>query len=422
MKKYIIMTYDFSGLGGAELYVRDKQEYMLDKNWKVFLLCGGKAKTPEEIYITDLQRYSEGVFSFLNYYPVYFSKRIRMRYVDKICDHIGYIDGDEILIESNNLKVACWGEMLAQKCHGKNFCYILNENFHGDCLDFMNFKHLRNELAGTYDDSLIKMFDGYKNIPPNERYYLTATNSQVVKDIPYDKLPSKKNYDWVIGSIGRLEKPYVRWMIKAVNNFAKKYCHKKILLILVASDENNKTKLMIKDEVTSSNLEIMVTGVLFPIPKVIFAYVDLFISSATSAQISASEGTPTITVDGNDYKGIGILGYTTSEDLYHSSKKDIFEIDELIEQVLIHNVCDSIPFDPNLVWLFKQKDWKNILDAHLDLINRSASEKQYYDLNSRFITNYKHILLNCILYRILGLKIINKFKTQRRINNEVISK
>lgn len=408
MKKYIIITFNYAGMGGAELYVRDKVEYIEKKGWKAYVFAEGRnTVNQEDILIEDLKKYASGIMVELGNYPQFYSKKQLDIIIRMLVNQIDYNQDDEIVIESHNALTACWGELLAHKCNGKHICFILNEIFYGDCIQFMDFKHKRRELAGTYDDSLIKMFKGYKNVPENERFYLLATNSQVIKDIEYNQLPDVTEYDWVISSLGRLEKKFVGPSLCEISKFAKEHKEKKILLILIASDENEQTKEMIKSSLNGvENVTLFVTGVLCPVPRKIFEVSDVFVSSATSAQMSACEGVPTITVDGNDFRGIGILGYTTSEDLYHESGKEGIDVSELLNQVLIEKICDKITFDKNKVWLFKQKDWMNILDSHMKFIFDSERKKEYYDI-MKSQPNKKNYF-KIILLRIFGAKLTNK--------------
>ena len=345
MKKFVLLTFNYSGMGGAELYARDKLEYMQRKGYESYIFAPKGYSENTEILIEDLKQFNNGITELLDYYPQQCSPKDIKKTVLFVLEAINYSDSDEVLIESNSFITSCWGELIAQYIQGKNYCFILHENFYGDCLEFFEFKLNRKELAGTYDDSLVKMFTGYKNLADDQRYYLLATNSQTVKDIQYNDMPDISKYDWIIGGISRLEKPYVEEMLKEISIFASNHKDKRILLILIGSDENPIVRNRIKQIMeNSSNVTVFVTGILSPIPRCIFEKADVFVSSATSAQFPACEGVPTITIDGNDYKGIGILGYTTSEDLYHSGEDDVFDVNELLEKVLIERVCDKLPF------------------------------------------------------------------------------
>lgn len=137
MKKYVLLTFNYSVMGGAQLYVRDKQEYMKSAGWNVYMFGDGYADKPEDVLIDDLKEYYKGLNPCFSYYPHVLQKKDVEKIVTWMLESINYKPGDQVLIESNNTRAACWGELLAQRTNGKNFCYILAENFHGDCLEFM---------------------------------------------------------------------------------------------------------------------------------------------------------------------------------------------------------------------------------------------------------------------------------------------
>ena len=126
----------------------------------------------------------------------------------------------------------------------------------------------------------------------------------------------------------------------------------------------------------------------------------------------------TITVDGNEFCGIGILGYTTSEDLYHEPEAQVFMVSELLDDVLVKGICEEIPFNEDWVWLFKQKDWMRILDSHIEFIENSDSTKKYFDVLKSYPA--KRRILRSVLVRVLGAKKSSKvFKFYSNVKNVI---
>lgn len=404
MKKYIIFTFNISEMGGSQLYVRDKIEFITDKGYDAYVVSNGNKS--KNVLIGDLKKFQDYLIKELDYYPHFYSGNVINEVLKKIIVLCNITKDDEIIIESNSFILACWAELFAKKINARHICYILQEKFMGSMIKFMDFKNNRLELAGTYKDSLVNMFKGYKNIDLTNNRYLIATNSQIVSDYDCGIDFSRKEYDYVIGSIGRLEKPYVNSMIDSVVKFSNCVYPKKVKLLLLASKEyDSLNKRIIDRQCEAKNLYIEITGILSPIPKELFKNVDVFVSSATSAQISASEYVPTITVDCNDYEAIGVLGYTTKEDLYRSNEKENYSIVEWLKKILIDNYCDTHIFNSDLVWLFKQKDWKKILESHIDFMNESKDQKkEYYDVLSEIPKRFSR--KRAIICKLFGYNIM----------------
>ena len=68
-------------------------------------------------------------------------------------------------------------------------------------------------------------------------------------------------------------------------------------------------------------------------PKRLYQRADVFVGCAGSAHSAYKERVPSITIDANDYQGIGILGETTENRLYRNSKEPCMPVSELLFNV-----------------------------------------------------------------------------------------
>ena len=66
---------------------------------------------------------------------------------------------------------------------------------------------------------------------------------------------------------------------------------------------------------------VKITGPIFPVPKAMLDRMDVFISCAGAARTSSDAGYITITMDSTDFEPIGILGYTTNDNVHRNPEK-----------------------------------------------------------------------------------------------------
>ncbi|MDK7751147.1 hypothetical protein QP572_12490, partial [Brevibacterium sp. UMB10442] len=87
--------------------------------------------------------------------------------------------------------------------------------------------------------------------------------------------------------------------------------------------------------------------------------------------ISDNCGIPTIAIDGNDYKGIGIFQKTCVHSLFRGENEPAIELEHFLDEVLIdkkfHKEDKTIFFEPDFTehWAFVQK---------------MSDKREYYDV------------------------------------------
>ena len=240
-KLYIILGYK-AGMSGGQIYVSNKANYLKNLGWKVSVIDNINT---QPVFIKDLKMYENNIISELSFRPIRFSKKKRKRIILQILSLSGYNDDfEEVIIESNTITFSLWGELLAREINAKHVS-ILIDAFYTDemrcgTMKYLDFKHKRRELAGINKNSLSELFEGYKTIKEDEKYYLScACVNSVDKDTKYSKKIEKNKYDYVIGTVGRLNKPFVPGMVDAVVDFAKRHNDAKILFLVVGGQTSN---------------------------------------------------------------------------------------------------------------------------------------------------------------------------------------
>jgi hypothetical protein len=339
MKKYIFFAHSVYGAGGAELYVESKARYLISKGWDVTVFSGDFRSDSELISLDGLRKYWTTVNYAFIYPPLYLRKTDLRKVIEWMAEEIG-TDCEEVIIESHTNNLSLWGELLAKKLNAKHVCLLLVENYGDYNKRFFEFKQERRELACNSYQSFVKLFNNYKTISIDECTILAPVSSYPVINRKSAVIDDIKKYDWNIGSIGRLGKDYIPFMVKQIGEFALKYPNKSIQLILVGDDEHRKNVLgkIQKQLETIPNVSLRHVGALFPIPRSLFSKLDVVVASAGCARISATEKVPTIVIDGNDYRAIGLLGYTTKNTLFRDSVTNIIDTNEWLEKVLVERI------------------------------------------------------------------------------------
>lgn len=407
MNKYILMTMGISGMGGGQMYIRNKMLYMENKGWKTFVYAGLSG----EIVIPELKQFSSGIDPILTSSPFVYSKKFVKYYVKKILRDCDITDKDNVIVETGTAHMSYWGELIAKECNGRHICFLLDERndllVRKEYIPFFYYKYGRGELVGINGKALPLLFRGYKNCCEKEGPALPALCQNVVEDCAIPSNINLNKADYTFGSIGRLEKPYVPYMIEQIVEYVKKHQNKTFNLLLIGgTNDVNRIDEIKKATEDINNLNVVITGYLFPIPLRIFPMVDLFISSAGSAGVSYGQNIPTIALDAADEKPIGILGYTTSHSLYRDGE-EIIELAEWLRLIIEEDLLSQHSYKP------KKNNNFELLKKHDEFLLACNKEKDYYDVLS--IRPAGKDMVKKIATLLIGN--MNMVKLKDRINN-----
>lgn len=337
MKKYIFITYDIHPIGGTQRVTLGKSKLLQKKGWNVIVLFPGKNKGKCEIPMLD--QYVEGGIIGLDMQPGSLIPPIRKRIFSKILSIVGNEDCDEIIIESHAAPFALWGELLAEKLNAKHICFNCNEIFRSkksqyiENLDFFDFKHKRKELAGITDDSLTRLFEGYKEVKSDERYIFNPIYYDPVQDIDSEQVNHLDRGDWCICYIGRAEKGYVYNITDGISKFAQKHTDKKISVVYVGDIKDRKDYIA-ETFKKNTNIVLNALGDLTPIPRSLYSKLDVVIAGSGCALCSIYEGVPVIIPDAVNYMANGVYGYDTFDVIYHEDFVTQLGFDVVLEKVL----------------------------------------------------------------------------------------
>lgn len=338
-RKYIIITPSIINMGGAQMYVRNKIVYMQEKGWKVDLVSAQKGK----VYIPELRQFDCFIPELaFDYYL--FSKSKREKVIDILVNRVLDDNYEEIIIESTCISECTWAEVLAERCNARHLAYLLQED---NTLtaetdqQFVKFKFDRHELASITDQSAFDMFASFSPITMQQSVEcrLPAYCNNVVEDIHSEWIERIRSikYDYLIGCLSRLDKPFIMPAVNDFIRFAESHPDKRMLLVMMggAPEGSNYENGIRKIVSEVSNVELLVTGYLFPVSTQLLAMFDAFFSSAGSAWVCMRTGIPTVSYDGNDFKPIGVLGRTTNHSLFRDETELPLNLCSLLDEIVL---------------------------------------------------------------------------------------
>ena len=338
MKKYVFLTFAVAGIGGTQIFVRNKLLFLRRQGYQVTVITTEPGRY-EDICVEELRPHFGFITPELIKNPYLYGRKSREDILSRLSHHIDPQNGDEITIESNFIAVTLWGELLARKLHARHCIFLIQEDYRlpfPKWLRFFAFKYRRGELAANTPHALSKLFKGFLDIPAGKNGALTAYCSNVVEACDSRFTPMIDGADFYIGSIGRLNKPFVLPMIGDVVEYAGRHPDKRFLLVLFGgSPESSDVDAVTEKCAASPNLHLVVTGPIFPVPKHLIEKMDVFISSAGAAATSADLGRPTIVIDAHDFEPIGVLHHTTEEMVHRDPALPHPSTGALLDEILV---------------------------------------------------------------------------------------
>lgn len=375
--KYVFLTPAIGWVGGAQIYCRNKIKFCQKKNYETFLFYDQK----REIQITDLQSFEKiGLIEELAFYPQYYTIKFRKKIIEKILNRINFCEGEEVIFESHSPAESLWGELLARECKAKNFIFLLSETFQlsKSVMAFLEYKYQRNELACITKGVMKRLFEDYMPLSIDECYCLSAPCANAVEDIEIPSQLSKIGNHKVIGIIGRLQKEYVKVSVSEIAKFSRKHPNEKFQVLIIGGSNDKADILDIEYMLKPClNLEIYITGNIYPIPRLLIKKMCVCLAAAGCAIAASQEGVPTISVDSYKKRAMGVVGYNTFSIIHCQRSDDIRSVAEYLELVLYTDFIKIHPYTP-LPYDKENDDIDSAFQEHLNFLKKSCSKKEYY--------------------------------------------
>ncbi len=397
MKTYVFITFSVHGIGGTQIYVRNKLLFLQKKGWKVKVIT---SEPGNNIMVKELQPYAKDIIPIIAYNPGLVSNEERETTLQKMANIIGDF-GENVLIETNFMGATPWGEMIAERLHARHIIILIQENYHINAPKYQKFfawKYDRRELAVNTQVALDNLLSKYRNNKLNYNPVLPLYCYNVVEECKtpeLDKLIISADYH--IGSIGRLNKPFVLPMVKKISIFASEHPDKNFQLVLFGGSPNISDINEILNE-QLKNFHIAITGAIFPVPLHLLQKMNVFVASAGSARTSYESGGVTISIDANDFEPIGIMGRDTMLTISRESNNVKYSLSKLLSEVL---------FSPNKISqpLKSSQNIEEVYLKHIEFISNTDKTQLYYDIRklwpsrlSIFINKIKIIFKNITIF------------------------
>lgn len=404
MKKYVFFTMNIGGINGAEQYIFNKINYLKIHGYQVYVFSGRKS----EILIHGFDPYIRLINPIFRFYPSFLNQHEREKSISWILQELDVQKDDIFIVESSNSIDALWGELIAERLHCRHFAYILHEHFRSSeaIKQFFLFKVLRHELAGIVDDSVQQMLGSLAPQPDSYSRIKAFCNNVVQECQDQFSIQLNEAADYNIGSIGRLEKDYVMPFIMNLCSYFSNNSDRHYNLVLIGGCTDKRQLNNIKNELGKcQNVHLILTGALYPVPKSLVQNMHVFISAAGSASATYYANCPSIKLDYNTGKPMGLYGYDiTLNDLKKRPDKNI-SLEQYLDSVLIDHV--QIKYQENYDEWYSNR-MKEEFDRHIAIATEPINSEYYDVISIKHATlPYKlcsiicHVFGSKVAYRIL---------------------
>lgn len=397
-KTYIIICGFADVVAGGPIYYSNKIRYMEALGWNVVVIPtnGGK-----KVYISGMEKYLGPYIPFILDMPSEYSKKQQKRLLDIFLKFIPKEIG-ETVVETGTDYTDYWGEALAEKIGAKHIVIFLDEQNPriSKTLDFYKFKYDRNELACISKPVMRHMFKPLMNLPLDKCKALSCNCTNSIQDIDSDLANQIVRGDYTIGYIGRLEKPFLPTIVDGFLEFAKTYPDKKISIVFFGgSFEQETTDILYSQFACLHNVNIMITGYLYPLPLKALQKMDIFVSGAGSSRVGAKAGVLSLNIDMLTYRPDGFRYANGQLNSLPPLGDTVFDN---LKAVLVDKMYvpkPSVDID---------HDWDLVCDnfaEHVKFMNSSSTIKAYYDVNRLNMSRKRRA--KRFFRTILGLRIYN---------------
>ena len=401
MTTYVIMNRGICGIDGSIQYIYNKTKFLEAKGFRV-IVFSCKHGT---ILVDSLKKFERFVVPAFRYCPSMYTNRETEKILADCASIIVEDEPDEIIIESTYPVNAVWAELLAKRLNCKHVFFDLVERMDYDrhFRDFCKFKNKREELAGITAQTvkLLLRDDTVKSVE------IAAYCNNVFDECP-DRFSPMLNPEAnnTIGSLGRLEKPCVKEIANALVRYCGKHPEKTYNVVFIGGDEKGRDAELIREAFSAGcqNVNLIITGYLYPIPNSLVDRIDVFVSTAGAASATYLYGKPTVKTHPITGKPLGIAGCD-----FNINSRSIYEPDEslTIEKCVsrVLDDCVDINYSESLGDAYQIK-MNEEFHRQLQFAEKPGN-KAYYDpkqlikLRTPFIRHHEVL---CMLGKCIGGK------------------
>lgn len=377
MKTYIFVVRRITYITGAVQYVFNKANFLENKGWRVLIFSALHGP----LYVEKLSKYKDCIFPELYLTPNCFKKSDVCKVVDQIVATVGDCRGDECIVESDALQRAVWAEIIAQRLRCRHLALFVREYhkfFDETALDFLRFKYERHELAGIAKESICQILhDDSVEKRDDTRFSAYCTNVIEDCDDKYSSLLNSKA-DYSFGYLGRLEKPCVPSIVDGMCAYIARFPDKFFNVVMIGGSIKKDRVAFIHNRFTNySNVKLVMTGNMYPIPLSFAKRINVFVSTAGSAGATYNMGIPTVKINPLNGVPIGVIGLDFllgEKGLFNISD---YKIEDCIEKALVQR--EQIVFSKNREDYYKRMYEE--FERQLAFVNIAETNSYYGEEN-----------------------------------------
>lgn len=406
MKTYVFIIRRICTISGAVQYIYNKTKYLESHGWRVLVFSSMHGP----VLVKELNKFSQYIYPSLYYSPSYYRKKVFDNTINGIIKDIGSIKDGECIIESDALPRAVWAEIVASHLRCRHLVFFIREKheYNKEMKKFLLFKYNRHELAGITKLSVAQML-GDNNIESREDSHIRPYCNNVFEDCEdnYSELLDR-DADYTIGSLGRLIKPCVPAIVEGIFTYVHSHPNLRFNIVMIGGAETQDKVKLVEDKIRKilgkcSNVNLIITGNVYPVPMSLINKIDVFVSTAGAAGATYHAGLPTVTVNPLTGEPVGVIGldFQTGEKTMYDSMKDT-TIAECIDKAICYR--DKIIFKGGLGEGYRTK-MNAEFERQLLFVNQVTSN-DYYDIKLLLQIKEKTlygILRSCLLH-LLGIK------------------
>lgn len=332
MKRYIFLFNQPGSIGGGQIYLWQKTEWLSRHGWQVTVAYS----RPSEIRIPEMKRFQPNHVPHLEYpFPSLTSPLLHKAF--RLLHGIAApAPDDEVVVESYIPQFALWGEWLAarwrrQGIDARHVCYLLTESpriknpaEHALLLQMAGEGRLRSIYSSNYRS--LGLPEGLPLLPPH------SDTCPHIRPTGWKLPPDAEHADFTILLTARFEKPFMATVFSAIGRWAASHTELRIT-ILAAGQANSFTKHKLERELRcecgegdecdegdegdeygeyrAGRLSLLWVGAFFPMPVELYSASDILITNAVSTREGFAQGLETICIDADTHRPIGRYGRDT---------------------------------------------------------------------------------------------------------------
>lgn len=336
-KCYIFIACAVNYIGGAQNYLLGKIEWLHQNGWEVVVFASDASNV-----VIDYSPAKLIEVPHLYSRPSAMSEAMLRRVVGEM-KRVIPAQRDEYFVESDDVFLALWGELVAKEIDARHLIFHLSEGFRPvsrDELGYFLVKEERKELAFIREGFCEKLFKNRQLRWSAHVLVAYQRSSFAESDFDLSVIPEA---NLIIGLVSRLDKPFVARAIDGVIDFCLNNPSVVIGLVVVGGSPDPSFENQIHEKTNGiANLLTVTLGYLYPIPYSLIQSFDVAIAKSGTVRALSGFGVPCIAYSllNDDCMGIDGLDFPFGE----YADGESVRLETIIEEIVVHDkLCSYEP-------------------------------------------------------------------------------